>query len=191
MTDIANLTPGGISRSKLPQIPRESVPDFIRYLQTQSYPETRAPNPQGGKGTRLPNQGNDPDTEYRGNYYNVGLVSDVAVTAARIPVKFLKPIQKHLNVDKVKGMVNNIDQIKGSTFIVAEDNQFFDGHHRWAALMARNKGQLVKVIRVQLPIKELIRHAKDFEGSHSATVYEIIRMNDLLQQVFEKRGINA
>ena len=188
---IATISVHGVPRSQLPQIPDEKKAEFIRYLQTLSYPETRAPNPQGGKGTRLPQRGNDQDTEYRGNYYNVGLVSDVAVTAARTPVKFLRPTQKHLNIDKVRSMLQDIDEIKNSVFIVANDNQFFDGHHRWAALMVWNKHYPIRVLRVQLPVEELILRAKEFEGSHSEDIFEVIRMTDILQEVLEKRGIDA
>lgn len=190
-SQIATLSVKGVPRSQLPQLPDERKEEFIRYLQTLSYPETRAPNPQGGKGTRLPQRGNDTDTEYRGNYYNVGFGSDVSATTAHIPVKFLKPIQKHLNIDKVKTMLRDIDDIKKSVFIVSKDNEIFDGHHRWAALMAWNKDYPIRVVRVGLPIEELIRHAEKFEGSYSATIFEIIKMSDLLQEVFEKRGINA
>ena len=190
-SQIATLSVKGVPRSQLPQLPHEEMGEFIRYLQTLGYPETRAPNPQGGKGTRLPQRGNDTDTEYRGNYYNVGLTSDVSATTAHIPVRFLKPTQKQLNIDKVKAMLRDIDKIKKSVFIVSKDNQFFDGHHRWAALMAWNKHYPIRVIRVGLPIKDLIYHAKKFEGSHSEGIFEIIKMSDLLQEVFEKRGINA
>lgn len=190
-SQLVTLSVKGTPRSQLPQLPDEEKEEFIRYLQTRSYPETRAPNPQGGKGTRLPQQGNDTDTEYRGNYYNVGLVSDVSATTAHIPVKFLKPIQKHLNVGKVKTMLQDIDDIKKSVFIVSKDNEIFDGHHRWAALMSWNKDYPIRVVRVGLPIEDLIRHAKEFKGSHSEGMFEVIKMSDLLQEIFEKRGINA
>ncbi len=178
---IVDLKSGGVARSKLPQIPDEIKTEFVRWLQTQSYPETRNPNPQG----------ENPNAEKGGNYYNVGLVSDVAVIAAKTPVKFLKPIQKQLNKEKVKDMLKDIDNLRRTVFIVAKDNELFDGHHRWAALMVWNKHFPVKVLRAQLPVEELILRAKEFSGSFSRNMFENIKMVDLLQEVFAKRGINA
>lgn len=153
-----------LARHKLPQIPKREIPDFIRYLQTKSYPEKRL-------------TGQPSAYHSGGNQYNVGFQSDVAVEAAKIPAKFLKPIQKHVDIDKVKGMLRDIDKIKNDVFIVDKDNRILDGHHRWLAILKSNPQQQMRVIRVHLPIGELVRAAHEFEGSHIRKLGEIKRAN--------------
>ena len=177
---LATINSAGVPRSQLPQIPEDQIPEFIRFLQTRSRPETRNPNPQAS----------NPNSEKGGNYYNVGLVSDVAVSAARIPVKFLKPVQKHIRPEKAKRFLFDIDNLKETLFIAAKDNEIFDAQHRWAALNHWNKHYPVKVIRVELPIVDLINYAKQFEGSHSSGMYENIKLKNILKVIF-KAGING
>jgi hypothetical protein len=147
----------GVARHQLPQIPKEEIPEFIRYVQTLSIPDGR-------------------------NDYNVGVTSDVAVTAAKLPAKALKPIQKAVDKEKVRGMVQNFDQIKNDVLIVSQDNQILDGHHRWLAIMEKDPKHLMRVIRVQLPIKVLVQAAHDFEGSHIRKLGEMIKLVKLLPQ---------
>lgn len=147
----------GVARNRLPQIPKEEIPDFIRYLQTLSLPDGRYD-------------------------FNVGVTSDVAVTAARLAAKLLKPIQKNVDKEKVRGMVQNFNQIKNDVLIVSQDNEILDGHHRWLAIMEKNPNHLIRIIRVQLPIKRLVQAAHDFEGSHIRKLGEMIKLTNLIPQ---------
>ena len=146
----------GVARRQLPQIPKKEMPDFIRYVQTLSV---------------------DGRTDY-----NVGMTADVAVTAAKLPAKDLKPIQKAVDKEKVQKLVQNFDQIKNDVLIVSQDDQILDGHHRWLAIMKKDPKYLMRVIRVQLPIKVLVQAAHDFEGSHIRKLGEMIKLVKLLPQ---------
>lgn len=166
----------GVQRKRLPQIPKDEIVDFIRYVQTLSYPERRNP---------VFVQNDVPGEEYGsgGNQYNVGLTTDVAVAAAKVPIKFLKPIQNEINAEKVHGMLQNIESIKNDPFIVDKDNKILDGHHRLAALKQWNPDYIVKAIRVDIPIEDLIRAANDFEGSHNRGITEVIKLKDLIREI--------
>ncbi len=167
MPEVVRTGNGGAKRKQLPQIPKDEMVEFIRYVQTLSYPGRRNPSAGGESG---------------GNQYNVGYQSDVSAFAAKLAVKFLKPIQNEFNAEKVKGMLQNIDDFKNDVFIVSKDNEILDGHHRWAALKQWNPDHQVRVIRVDLPIKDLVRAANDFEGSHNRGITEVIRLRDLIAE---------
>lgn len=164
-----NIVSGeGEKRNQLPQIPKKKIPEFIRYVQTLSYPENRNPSRAA--------------VQSGGNQYNVGMTSDVAVSVNKLPVKYLKPIQGEFNADKVKQMMQNIDSFKNDVFITDEDDKIFDGHHRWAALKQTNPNQQVRAIRVGIPIGDLVQAAHDFGGSFSKGISEIIKLKDLINK---------
>lgn len=152
----------GPKRKQLPQIPGDRIAEFARYLQTLSYPERRDLAKNG-----------------MGNQYNVGRVSDVAVTASKIAVKHLKPTQCEMNAEKVQSMMQNIDSFKDDIFFVDKDNKILDGHHRWAALKQDNPNTVVKVIRADIPIEDLIQAAREFSPDR-ADITEVIKLKDIL-----------
>ena len=154
----------GPERKQLPQIPKDRIAEFARYLQTLSYPERRNLAPSGGMG----------------NQYNVGRVSDVAVTAIKIAVKNMKPTQSEFDADKVQSMGQNIESFKDDIFFIANDNEILDGHHRWAALKHDNPNTVVTAIRTDIPIKDLVQAALEFSPERE-DVTEVIKLKDLIR----------
>jgi hypothetical protein len=165
MPTIVKTGNDGAKRKQLPQIPQDKIPEFIRYCQTLSYPEQRNPSRGGASG---------------GNYYNVSHRTDVAVNAVKLPIKALKPTQNEFNVDKMKGMMKDVEKFKNDIFIVDQDNHIMDGHHRWAAMKAVDPNMLVRVVRIQIPIDDLVRAGHDFEGSYIKGIAEMIKLTNLV-----------
>ncbi len=90
----------------------------------------------------------------------------------RFPVMKLKPIQKHLNKDKVKNMVLNGD-LNSTPLIISDDNYILDGHHRWAAEAVQNRDNKVVCLQFNAPITELLELGHLFGGSTVRSVEEI------------------
>lgn len=156
-------TGNGPKRKQLPQIPKDRIAEFARYLQTLSYPERRDMGHNG-----------------MGNQYNVGRVSDVAVTANKIAVKNMKPTQSEFDAEKVQGMMQNLESFKDDIFFISKDNKILDGHHRWAALKQDNPDTIVTVIRADIPIEDLIQAALEFSPERE-DVTEMIKLKDLIR----------
>lgn len=84
----------------------------------------------------------------------------------------LKATQSEFDMDKVAQMM--FEPIKEkSGIIISNDNYVLDGHHRW--IVAYNKGIKIKVLKVDLPILELMRLAKSFEETTYQPVSECVR----------------
>ncbi len=101
----------------------------------------------------------------------------VKVERGELPAGELKPIQGELNPEKVRAFLikkrkgETVGSIKGGTpLIVSNDNFILDGHHRFAATALDNAQEQMPVLRVDLPIAELIDRARSFEGATFETV---------------------
>lgn len=101
----------------------------------------------------------------------------VSMSEERIPAAKLKATQNELDGAKVSGMTaaaeaGKYDPTK-DPIIVSKDNYVVDGHHRWASAVALDSvdGRLgddssMPVIRVDMPISELIPASKDFADKY-------------------------
>lgn len=95
----------------------------------------------------------------------------VNVVRTQVAVGDLQPTQKHMDTEKVRGMAENA--VKGEfpkiadPVVVSNDDHILDGHHRWAALRALSPKNTMKIIRVDLPIDQLVSVAKDFSNKRS------------------------
>lgn len=96
---------------------------------------------------------------------------------ASYPVGMLRPIQAHINRQKVDGMKTN-----PSTFniplIVNTDGYILDGHHRWIAKKELDPSSKINCISIDCDIDELIELGHEFDGSFTKTVYESTIYND-------------
>lgn len=91
--------------------------------------------------------------------------SGVAVTAGQMSVASIKATQNDINLDKVRGMQKGApEKSLKKPVIVSADGYLLDGHHRWAALRLQNPGNQLPVIRVGLPMTDLLKAAHAFEG---------------------------
>ncbi len=88
----------------------------------------------------------------------------VSVSAKKVAVKNLKPIQKQIYFDKSFKNIADYD-LKDSLkflksdkniFITSNDNAIIDGHHRFLTAMLIDPNISVNTIAIDLPIRELL-----------------------------------
>lgn len=99
--------------------------------------------------------------EHRGAMVNFLNARDVAHQEETVPADSLKPTQLEFSKEKVKKALG----FEGGSrsILVSSDNHVLDGHHQWLA--SREKGEDVKVIRLDAPIKKLVKLAHEFPSS--------------------------
>lgn len=87
----------------------------------------------------------------------------VHVTNESVPAHSLRATQSELHADKIQGEVErgDLDHLR-KPVIVSQDDFLLDGHHRWAALVTLDPGAQAKIIRVHLPIRQLLGEARGF-----------------------------
>lgn len=97
----------------------------------------------------------------------------INVEKGTTPVGQLKATQAEINADKVKGMAQAYrEHQKGENdwspdkkpIIISKDNYVLDGHHRWAATLHEGPGNKMHTYKVDLPMKDLLKRANNFEG---------------------------
>jgi DNA-binding ferritin-like protein len=80
----------------------------------------------------------------------------------------LKATQKEINATKVLGMAQAVKDGKlnlhDRAIVVSADNYVLDGHHRWGALVLSDPGHTMPIIRVGLPIRQLLKQSLEFPG---------------------------
>ena len=85
----------------------------------------------------------------------------------------LKSTQMEFNKDKVAEMMNSRETAK--PIIVSNDGYILDGHHRWLADYNKDKNAKTSSIVVNLPILELMRVSKYYNGVESRPLLESIK----------------
>ena len=102
--------------------------------------------------------------EHRGAMVNFMNARGVAHQEETLPASSLKPTQAEFSREKVARAAG----FEGGNraILVSADNHILDGHHQWMA--ARDKGEDVRAIRLNAPIRDLIGLAHDFPSSTKA-----------------------
>lgn len=77
----------------------------------------------------------------------------------------LKLTQSDINMNKVVGMVQNINQIRQKPVIVSSDGYILDGHHRIFALQLSQPKKKVPVHKVNVKIRDLLNIAHKWDGT--------------------------
>lgn len=91
-----------------------------------------------------------------------------AMDAMSVPADTLKATQNELNGAKVAGMMKALEagKLPPAPIFVSRDNYVVDGHHRWAANTGAGfvggEPLPMDVIRVDMPIAQLIGYVNDF-----------------------------
>ena len=98
----------------------------------------------------------------------------VPVRAVHIHVMKLLPIQKHLNVDKVKRFLDIKDSYQ-VPLIISNDNHIVDGHHRWASAAVNDRNAKILCLQFGCDVKELVDLGHQFDGSVVKSVAEVIK----------------
>lgn len=95
----------------------------------------------------------------------------IEVKSGKIAASKLKPIQKHVNVEKVEHMKQDPKTLK-QPCIISKDGCVLDGHHRWVANKELDENMPMNVIMCMCSIKELVSLGHQFEGSFTKTIGE-------------------
>lgn len=104
-----------------------------------------------------------PNGELKNRFLAEQAARGVTTTAESVPATSLKPTQADFNPENIEYLRN---AVKAGTFkdtnplIVSREGRVLDGHHRWAG--AALDGEKLSVLRVDLPIHELLAEAKAF-----------------------------
>ncbi len=99
--------------------------------------------------------------EHRGAMVNFLNARGVQHQEEVVPAADLKPTQAEFSRDKVKQAAEYTGGNR--SILVSRDGHVLDGHHQWMA--AREKGEEVKVIRLDAPIRDLVQAAHEFPSS--------------------------
>ena len=99
---------------------------------------------------------------------------NVDVFKSKMEVGELIPIQKEINVEKVKSMMEKhdagkIDLVTGKPVMVSADEHIIDGHHRWFALRELSEENEMETINIKLPVKKLLKVMKKYPGTSYKT----------------------
>jgi len=100
----------------------------------------------------------------------------VRVVKTTVPVDSLYPTQKEFNIPKIKKIMNH-HEMKPKV-IMSNDNHVLDGHHTWLGKLNRylstkdHSEKQLPVTKINLPIKELLKIANNFNGVFHQSVAE-------------------
>lgn len=99
--------------------------------------------------------------EHRGAMVNFLSARGVQHQEETIPADTLKPTQAEFSRDKVA----KAKDFEGGnrSILVSREGNVLDGHHQWMA--ARDNGEEVRVIRLDAPIRDLVKLAHEFPSS--------------------------
>ncbi|MBE0418567.1 hypothetical protein EI165_00335 [Pseudoalteromonas nigrifaciens] len=101
--------------------------------------------------------------ENRGAMVNFMKARDISHEQDEVSASSLKPTQQEFSPGKVKKAM----EFEGGnrSILVSNDGYVLDGHHQWLA--AREKGEPVKVIRLNAPIEQLVPLAKEMPSTET------------------------
>jgi hypothetical protein len=116
-----------------------------------------------------------PSEEYR-NFIKFLKENGVHVTLVVVDTEQLKPIQAHVNREKVDHLKSNKSSLK-LPLIISKGGLILDGHHRWIArseLTGDNKSPYINTVCIMAhcSIRKLVELGHQFEGSFTKTVFE-------------------
>lgn len=97
----------------------------------------------------------------------------ISYVKQKLPTSELKSTQMEFNKDKIAEMMNSREAVK--PIIVSNDGYILDGHHRWLADYNKDKNAKTRSIVVNLPILELMRVSKYYNGIESKPLLESIK----------------
>lgn len=99
--------------------------------------------------------------------------NDIHYKEEKVDPKSLKATQSEFNTEKIAQIMIEPNMSSKGGVIVSNDDYVLDGHHRWIACY--NKNTSLKIIRVDLPILELMRISKTFDTIGHKSVVESVK----------------
>jgi hypothetical protein len=106
------------------------------------------------------------------NFINYLKTNGVNCKAVLVSVTDLKPIQAHVNREKVNSIKTDADSAFKIPLLVSQEGLILDGHHRFLAKREIDPHGKLPCIMAECDIRELVKLGNQFEGSESKTVYE-------------------
>ena len=175
----------------MPTINGKKVATF-RMIKENSLTESeivRLNNTLGIEREELPQIDNDSMDEYLKHLES----RNIAFETKSQPVASLNTSQTKIDLDKIKNIMNN--DSKMNPIIVSKDDYILDGHHRALAAYNTDNECEVPIIKVDLPIDELIEISNEFNGAYNQSISEDtlneIPMGDLRQiDTFADKQLN-
>jgi hypothetical protein len=101
--------------------------------------------------------------EHRGALVNFLEARGIGHEQGEVPAASLKPTQAEFSPEKV---AKAGDTQGDRAILVSSDGRILDGHHQWLA--AEQKGEPVRVIKLDAPIAQLLNVVKEFPSAESA-----------------------
>lgn len=95
----------------------------------------------------------------------------VAVKLLPISVTVLKPIQAHVNREKIDKFKDDPTALS-KPIIVTKGGLILDGHHRFLAAKELDPNAKIPCIVAMCGIKQLVELGHEFDGSFTKTVHE-------------------
>lgn len=111
--------------------------------------------------------------EHRGPMVNFLNARGVEHWEGEVPADTLKPTQAEFSPAKVARAAENTGSDR--SILVSNDGYVVDGHHQWLA--ARDKGEDVKTIRLDAPVRELLPLLHEFPSSLVDTSSADVKQN--------------
>ena len=179
--DICKLSPPvcegnlGISRDNMPQLMDQSVKSLLN---------SEDPGDKK-KGQAAVDAGADPDSDQSPleQFLETLKKEGVKQEHTSIPVGELKATQREIKAGKTFKMAHSyfsgeFPKITEGEIIVSSDNHILDGHHRWAAMLVADPTLKMKVIKVDIPMKEFLRRSLEQPGVFRADLQDNVIPED-------------
>jgi hypothetical protein len=100
---------------------------------------------------------------------------DLSVTKGERAAGNIKPTQDCVDPRKLGKMHDQkIAELTKNPLIVSSDTYLLDGHHRWAVVVQRKPSARWETREVDCTMKELLKHARDFDGAFTREYGESI-----------------
>jgi hypothetical protein len=109
-----------------------------------------------------------PSNEVRDGFLEKLKKKGVRITQGKVKVGHLKASQQEIQAKKTVGIAGayldgKLPVIKNA-IVISKDGYIVDGHHRWSALLAIGSDEEMNVIRVGVPIRELLDMVNEHPG---------------------------
>jgi hypothetical protein len=102
-----------------------------------------------------------------------------AVAQTQIQANELKPTQSEIDAQKVYEKME-AQSYNDREFIVSRENYLLDGHHDWAAALENNERELLQVVKIDLPIRTLVKEANRLKITYNEPLNAGAEEADLL-----------
>lgn len=99
------------------------------------------------------------------------------VKETKIKTSALQPSQGNMNLDKVSTLMHDETSNLAKHVLISNDNYLIDGHHRWLALLNKDKNSLINAYKVNLNVQDLISLVKRFPKVFYKTIKEFKEMD--------------